>query len=293
MLVLICLHFSFQSGVEYYFGYNYPDSDLTLQDFRSRDLMWDQNRHALEFFSRNKIPFWNMTNANYRLSGNNWCLANTNGESIVVYLRDGGSDIIDLSDTNSSYLVEWFDPRNGGGLQLGTKHSLPPKSSQSLGEAPEYLERDWVVLLRRCIDCTPDEDDSNAGLISGSVVAGLVMVAIVLVVVLKIRQRHSVSSGLKTSDLPSEDNSRGQDPPTTSSNDSAILTESRTSYRHGHATVIEKAIPLREEQGPHYKDQVAPDVQSDFTPNVANMRATGGSTAEETEITPVFFRVEL
>jgi hypothetical protein len=29
------------AGVEYYFGYQRPQSDLTCQDFRSRDLMWD------------------------------------------------------------------------------------------------------------------------------------------------------------------------------------------------------------------------------------------------------------
>ena len=247
---------------------------MTLQDFRSRDLMWDQNRHALEFFSRNEIPFWNMTNANYLLlSGNNWCLAHTNRDFLVVYLRNGGSDSIDLSDTNSSYLVQWFDPRNGGGLKLGTKQSIAPKSSQSLGEAPDAPERDWVVLLRPCSDCTSDgESESNAGLIAGSVVAGLFVVAIVLfVVVRQIRQRHSDSSGL-------QNNSRGQDPPTASSNDSANHIESRTSYRP--ATTFGQAIALREVQGPHYKDQVAPDVQnseSDFIPNVAAMALSENS----------------
>ena len=37
-------------GVEWYFGYASPHSDLTCEDFRSRDLFWDQNRHALWFF---------------------------------------------------------------------------------------------------------------------------------------------------------------------------------------------------------------------------------------------------
>ena len=30
------------AGVEYYFGFRFPESDLTLQDFRSRDQFWDQ-----------------------------------------------------------------------------------------------------------------------------------------------------------------------------------------------------------------------------------------------------------
>ena len=37
------------AGVEWYFGYSYPHSDLTAQDWRSRDQMWDYTRYALEF----------------------------------------------------------------------------------------------------------------------------------------------------------------------------------------------------------------------------------------------------
>jgi hypothetical protein len=46
-------------GVEWYFGYANPNSDLTCQDFRSRDLFWKQNKHALNFFN-NYLPFWEM-----------------------------------------------------------------------------------------------------------------------------------------------------------------------------------------------------------------------------------------
>lgn len=35
------------AGVEYYFGYSFPDSDLTCEDFRSRDNMWTLSRYAL------------------------------------------------------------------------------------------------------------------------------------------------------------------------------------------------------------------------------------------------------
>jgi Putative collagen-binding domain of a collagenase len=205
------------------------------------------------------------------LSGANWCLTHNNGDVLVVYLREGGSDSIDLSDTNSSYLVEWFDPRNGGGLQLGSIPFVLPKQFQSLGEAPDNPWDDWVVLVRRCIDCTSDRE-SNAGLIAGLTVAGLFVVAIVLfVAVRQSRQRHSGLSGL-------QNHSRGQDPPTASSNDSANHNESRTSYRP--ATTFGQAIALREVQGPHYKDQVAPDVQnseSDFIPNVAAMALSENS----------------
>ena len=51
-------------GVEYYFGYKLPQSDLNCQDYRSRDKSWDYGRILLEFFREHKIPFWEMQNAN-------------------------------------------------------------------------------------------------------------------------------------------------------------------------------------------------------------------------------------
>ncbi len=42
------------AGVEYYFGYQLPEHDLNLEDFRSRDKSWDYCRIALDFFSRTK-----------------------------------------------------------------------------------------------------------------------------------------------------------------------------------------------------------------------------------------------
>ncbi|MGB0744231.1 MAG: DUF5060 domain-containing protein, partial [Opitutales bacterium] len=38
------------AGANFYFGYRYSNSDLTLQDWRSRDNFWDYCRHMLQFF---------------------------------------------------------------------------------------------------------------------------------------------------------------------------------------------------------------------------------------------------
>ena len=138
------------AGVEYYFGYQFAHSDLTLQDFRSRDKMWDLSRYALQFFSRNRIPFWDMSNDNGRLSNDNWCLSQSNDDVIVVYLINGGSDSIDLAgETGETYSIQWYDPRNGGDLQAGSLSSLQIGSGRDLGTAPGSNEKDWVVLLQR------------------------------------------------------------------------------------------------------------------------------------------------
>ena len=38
------------AGVEWLFGYKYAHDDIKLEDFRSRDHMWDLTRYAVEFF---------------------------------------------------------------------------------------------------------------------------------------------------------------------------------------------------------------------------------------------------
>ena len=52
------------AGNEWYFGYKHPHSDLTCQDWRSRDLWWDQCRIALEFFQTH-LPFTEMESAGF------------------------------------------------------------------------------------------------------------------------------------------------------------------------------------------------------------------------------------
>ena len=47
------------AGNEWYFGYKHAHSDLTCEDWRSRDLWWDQCRIALAFFEKH-LPFWEM-----------------------------------------------------------------------------------------------------------------------------------------------------------------------------------------------------------------------------------------
>ena len=47
------------AGVEWYFGYNFPNNDLNCEDWRSRDHMWDLTRYALEFF-HDHLPFAKM-----------------------------------------------------------------------------------------------------------------------------------------------------------------------------------------------------------------------------------------
>jgi hypothetical protein len=105
-------------GVEYYFGYKLPQSDLGCQDYRSRDKSWEYGRILLAFFREHKIPFWEMQNAN-ALIGNHendnakYCFAKA-GELYLVYLPNGGEASIDLAGAPGTFSLTWFNPREGG-----------------------------------------------------------------------------------------------------------------------------------------------------------------------------------
>jgi hypothetical protein len=79
-------------GTEWYFGYKHPHSDLTCEDWRSRDKFWDQGKIALDFFYNKGVPFWNMR-PTLTKSGD-WALAGDG--CVVVLVKRGGKTVLDL-----------------------------------------------------------------------------------------------------------------------------------------------------------------------------------------------------
>jgi hypothetical protein len=140
-------------GVEYYFGYKLPQNDLGCNDWRSRDKSWEFCEVALNFFASNKIPFWEMKNAD-ALVGNpssqntKFCLAKP-GAVYLIYLPNGGTTELDLTQASGAFTVKWFNPRTGGALQEGTVRSVQGGSKVSLGEATNDPSEDWAVLVRK------------------------------------------------------------------------------------------------------------------------------------------------
>lgn len=136
------------AGVEWYFGYRYPHNDLNLEDWRSRDKLWDITRHALHFFQE-YLPFAEMENRNALTSSRaDYCLAKDN-EVYAVYLPDGGTTNIDISETRARYLIQWYNPREGGELQKGSVERVSNGETVNIGLPPGDIGKDWVVLLRR------------------------------------------------------------------------------------------------------------------------------------------------
>lgn len=141
-------------GNEYYFGYKFAENDIVCEDWRSRDQSWGYCRIALEFFHRHDIPFWDMKNAD-ELVGNashddsKYCFAKM-GEVYLVYLPDGGSSMLDLSDVTGEYTVEWFNPRTGGPFQSGTRETITGGSDLTIGSTPaSEAGEDWLAVIRK------------------------------------------------------------------------------------------------------------------------------------------------
>jgi hypothetical protein len=134
------------AGCEWYFGYKYAHNDLGLEDYRSRERMWDLNRNAVDFFQQH-LPFHEMEPDDGLIDdANSHCLAKP-GSVYAVYLGEGGSTRIALPV--GEYSLQWFDPRHGGPLQVGRVESLQGGGSRSIGAAPRDPGKDWVALIKR------------------------------------------------------------------------------------------------------------------------------------------------
>ncbi|RMH52740.1 MAG: DUF5060 domain-containing protein [Bacteroidetes bacterium] len=133
------------AGVEYYFGYEYPHDDLDAEDWRSRDRVWDDVRHALTFF-REHLPFWTMASHD-DLSPRPDDYVFARPDSIyALYLPTATPTRLELG-TATTYRVRWYDPRNGGALQAGSVSEVRGPGLVSLGTPPSRPDADWVVLL--------------------------------------------------------------------------------------------------------------------------------------------------
>lgn len=136
-------------GNEWYFGYQHDHSDLTCNDFRSRDNWWDYCRVALDFFRSNAVPFWLMKNDNGLSSaGDDYCFYQQ-GKVYIVYLKNGGTTDLDLRGTSGFFDVYWYNPRSGGALQKGSVAGVSGGGWVNLGVPPASQAEDWTILVRK------------------------------------------------------------------------------------------------------------------------------------------------
>lgn len=134
------------AGVEYYFGYEHPPHDLNTEDWRSRDLVWNEVGYALSLF-QNHVPYWTMNPQPELAEGNAVRVLANPGDAYLVYLPFGGQ--AKLSIEEGAYDVQWYNPREGGDLQEGSAPRISGSGMVDLGTAPSSPESDWAVLITK------------------------------------------------------------------------------------------------------------------------------------------------
>jgi hypothetical protein len=136
------------AGVEWYFGYRFAHNDLNCESWRSREQMWDQTRHALQFF-RGHLPFTTMDHHDDLTSAeDDYCFASP-GDVYAVYLPSGGTTTLDVGRTVSTFRIRWFDPRRGGPLETGSLVTATGPGRVDIGQPPRDTDKDWVALVER------------------------------------------------------------------------------------------------------------------------------------------------
>lgn len=135
------------AGVQWYFGWVTPPHDLNAEDLRSRNNIWEQSAHARQFFE--KIDYTEMQPSDYLLQhGDNHCFSKA-GESYVIYMKYGGTTQLDLSESEETYSIQWYNPRSGGNLIPNNPSIVRGGNKIDIGPAPSNAFDDWVVLVSR------------------------------------------------------------------------------------------------------------------------------------------------
>lgn len=136
-------------GCEWYFGYKNPHDDLNMEDWRSRDRMWDYTRYAVQFF-KDYLPFWNMISLDELTQEEKDYVFTAQNQIYVIYKpADIAVPDLNLADASGNFAVKWYNPRNGGDLMEGDVATVEAGSVVNLGNPPSSENEDWVVMLTK------------------------------------------------------------------------------------------------------------------------------------------------
>lgn len=158
-------------GIEWYSGNFSGAGDLEIEDFRTRENLYEQSQIAREFFE-NYLPFTEMKAADelFATTGPTEELKPTGivpgeiegyvfakpGEVYVVYTEDGDKGVVlDLTGVEGSFVAYWFDPFEGGLLELGSVENVDGGGLVDFGVAPDG------VIDNRLVDGFPVRSDGS------------------------------------------------------------------------------------------------------------------------------------
>ena len=136
------------AGVEWRFGSDATNGNLTCESWRTWDNLWDLTRRAVECF-RDYLPFDRMTAHDELIQAPDaHCLA-LPGQAYAVYLPQGGTGKLDLGNITAQFSVKWYNPWLGGELSEGSVALVRGPGRVSLGFMSANPDNEWVALVRR------------------------------------------------------------------------------------------------------------------------------------------------
>jgi hypothetical protein len=140
------------AGVEWYFGAKHPHNDLTSEDWRQRDCLWEITNYAKDFFNT-YLPYWEMQPEHDLVNSKEAYCLRKKDEIYALYLPNSKSYTLNLNSAKGQFSVQWFNPLTGGALQTGSVKAVTGGEIRSLGNPPEMENnlpaQDWVVLVKR------------------------------------------------------------------------------------------------------------------------------------------------
>jgi len=133
-------------GVEWYFGYDHKNSDLTCQNYRSRDHFWDQCRYLLQFFRKNDLPVEQMHPDDSLTPSKDDYVLTEKGKIYVIYQKEAHNLSLDLSSYKGIYDIKWFNPYEGEYVK-----ELKIQSGRSINlKKPDSLDgQDCTILVKK------------------------------------------------------------------------------------------------------------------------------------------------
>ena len=122
--------------------------DLAVEDLRDFDVYWEQSGYLVSYFrdivqGEHGIDMLDLEPDNSVTSTNSDWVLSDDGSTYLIFLREGGSTDIDLTES-MNYAVQWFNPRTGETVE---GDSIAGPGSPSIGNPPSETGSDWALLL--------------------------------------------------------------------------------------------------------------------------------------------------
>ena len=135
-------------GVEWYFGWKFPNADLTCEDFRSRDLWWDQSSIATKFISQFPLEKMDSTNELVK-TPYSFCLSKKDDLYLIYFPSKSNTFEVKLLNNKFNYSIAWFNPRIGGEIENGSITSISGGGFKRIGKPPYEINKDWVAIIKK------------------------------------------------------------------------------------------------------------------------------------------------